>query len=546
MRIRTRLFIWFVLASVIPLIIIGSFSYYLISEKISRQNEETIANINKGIYNMVDIQQKVLSLWLQSSASFLTEELGLRGASSFDYDHMVNLAGYSLPTWSIGNQKITGDFTLVDRLIEKENIGCTIFQLQGNTFIRVSTNVRKPDGSRIMNTILDPAGPVYKRLIQGLPYLGRANVEGAMWATVYQPIRDASGGMIGAFVLGRREQEYELINAIRNIVVGDTGYVFVMDPEGTLIIHPTLQGQNIAEHPWAQEILQRKNGSIVYEQDGRKKIAQYIYYEPWNWYIVTGAYQSEIFNTTRRLSESLILMLLAAVGISSLLAFVLSSSFSKPINGFVQTMRRAQSGDLSAKLDYSHDDEFKALGSAFNAMLNNFALMIGRILGSSTKLKEASQRLLIDITESERSLKGIESSIEMLRRASPQQTETLAAGNSLIHELQQTFFRLELLIERTIADKQYEDLERFNALLDRVEALTHSLSPRSHDFRYSDVDPANLPIPYGDKINSLEVEVQKLRLLLKNIGSSADSLDDIALSLDRHANVFKIDDRENF
>ncbi|SDF80540.1 hypothetical protein SAMN05660235_02813 [Sporolituus thermophilus DSM 23256] len=35
--------------------------------------------------------------------------------------------------------------------------------------------------------------------------------------------------------------------------------------------------------------------------------------------------------------------------------------------------------------------------------------------------------------------------------------------------------------------------------------------------------------------------MQKLKLLLKNISSSASTLDDIALALDRNINVFKID-----
>jgi len=493
---------------------------------------------------MVDIQQKVLSLWLQSAASFLNEELTLRGRSTFDYGNNVNLAGYSLPTWSVGNQKITGDFTLVDRLLEKENIGCTIFQLQDNTFVRVSTNVRKPDGTRIMNTVLDPTGPVYKRLIQGLPYLGRANVEGAMWATVYQPIRDQEGKMIGAFVLGRREQEYELINAIKNIVVGETGYVFVLDPEGRAIIHPTVQGQSLAEYPWVSEILQKKNGFITYEIGGRKKIANYVYYEPWNWYIVTAAYESEIFNTTRKLSEMLLLTILIAVAISFLIAYILSITFSKPISEFVQVMRLAQSGDLSAKLHYVRNDEFKILGGALNTMLDNIALLIGRISGNSRQLKEASRRLIIDIDESNQAIRGLESGIENLKHISASMAvDDYPSASGLQQELQQAIYQFELQIEKAAADKQFEESQSVNALLEKMELLARRLQFGGSGGRNADM-AFDSSAAYLNKINGLEIEVQKLRLLLKNICSSASSLDDIAVSLDRHVNVFKVEKSE--
>ena len=538
MSIKKRLFIWFVIASVIPLILIGGFSYYLIVEKISRQNEETLANINTGIYNMVDIQQKVLSLWMQSSAAAFQDQLALLGPSSFDENNRVNLAGHSLPTWYVGKQKITGDFMLVDKMLEKQNVGVTIFQMENETFIRASTNVRKPDGSRIMDTVLDPGGPVYRRLIQGLPYNGRANVEGAMWGVVYQPIRNQDGKMIGAFVIGRKEQEYEVLNAIKKIVIGSTGYVFVLDSEGTAIIHPTLQGKKLLEYPWIKEILQKKNGAIVYEMDGRKKISQYIYYEPWDWYIVTGAYESEIFNTTRELSFMLLMTLLAAIGISSAIAYVLSNTFSKPINDCVKTMRLAQSGNLSSKMNYQNDDEFRALSDAFNAMLDNISLLIGRILSNSTRLKEASDRLILDITESNRSLKGIENTIEQLKQ-SPVATliDTRPVG-SFIRELQQMLYSLELLTAENIAADSNKDVEK---ALSKMETILRSMTSASH---VDEFDPSNLSALGINKIISLEVEVQKLNLLLKNIHSSAESLDDIAYSLDRHVKAFKIEDNE--
>lgn len=119
-----------------------------------------------GIYNMVDTQQKVLMQWMDSSATAFSEKLQGLGPIRFDNASMVDIGGYKLPTWYIGNQKITGDNTLVDILISKQKLPATLFQLHDNKFIRVSSNVRQPDGNRIVGTIVD-SGPIYEKIING-------------------------------------------------------------------------------------------------------------------------------------------------------------------------------------------------------------------------------------------------------------------------------------------------------------------------------------------------------------------------------------------
>jgi HAMP domain-containing protein len=535
-----RLFVWFIMVSVIPLMVIGGFSYYLISEKIARQNEENINHINRGIYNMVDTQHKVLNRWLESAAEFFIEKLGALGKPRFDYDNMVDISGYRIPTWYIGNQKITGDNTLVDILIEKEKLPATIFQFHNNKFIRVTSNVRQVDGTRIVGTVLE-SGPVYERLINGQQYLGRANVEGIMHATIYQPIFGDNGKLIGAFVLGRREQEYELTNAIQNIVVGETGYVTVLDPTGVFIIHPTLKGQSVANYTWIQEILQKKNGSITYDFNDRKKIAYYLYYEPWNWYIVTGGYVSEIFNTTRELSKGLFLACFIVVAISAILAYLLSNVFFRPINDLTEVMRQVQRGNLTARLHYSSDDEFRIVRNAFNAMLDNISLLIGRILNNSLKLKEASHHLLDDITESKDALGSMEGGVAGLRQSIQSATHTNATTTN--EDILRSFDSIKTML----TNLNYLAKHRTGDDLPMVQELTESYEVLRRKFIEALVigqdlaEPGN-SISVQNKINNLEVELAKLKLLIRHISSSAASLDDIANSLDRNVNIFKVED----
>ena len=100
-----------------------------------------------------------------------------------------------------GSTKINGDYTLVDALKTKYGCTATFFAKKGNAFIRVSTNVMK-DGKRAIGTPLDPAGPANAANQQGNAYYGMVDILGKIYDTGYEPIKSASGEVIGIYYIG--------------------------------------------------------------------------------------------------------------------------------------------------------------------------------------------------------------------------------------------------------------------------------------------------------------------------------------------------------
>lgn len=537
---KTRLFTWFLIVSVVPLLLIGGISYYFISSEISKQTEERITDINNGIKNMVDTQQKVLSLWLESAAVSFKFKLSTLGESRFDYDQMVDLAGHHMPTWYIGDQLMTNDYTLVDQLIGEENLDATIFMFHNNEFVRVSTSVRKDDGKRIMGTLIN-SGPVFDKIINGQSYLGRANVEGIWHATIYEPILDKSGKLIGAFVLGRPEKGYEIINAIKKISIGEGGYVFIIDSKGNAIIHPFMDGKSIIDYSWIQEIIKNKEGKVKYCFNGQSKIAYYTYYEPWDWYIITGGNEKEIFSTRSKLYNIILFTLLPIVCIALFIAYVLSKSFSKPLEELMGVMKETQDGNLSPKLKYVNNDEFGILNITFNNMLSNISILIGRILFNSSNLKEASKMLKVDIDQSKEALRGIEQEVEGLKayECSNLTYKSNYPMNSYNEVFLQQINQLRFDLDEAIVTKDYDSLENIKLQLNELEESVLE-SGNTSDIGNEEESLLEQPISYENKIDNLNIEVQKLKLLLENISTSGNTLDDVALALDNHINIFKI------
>ncbi len=87
--------------------------------------------------------------------------------------------------------RITGDTT-------------TLFALDPATgeFVRRSTNVKKPDGTRAVGTILGKAGPVHPVVARGETFSGVVGILGVPYVTTYAPVFSPSGEVIGVLYSG--------------------------------------------------------------------------------------------------------------------------------------------------------------------------------------------------------------------------------------------------------------------------------------------------------------------------------------------------------
>ena len=103
-----------------------------------------------------------------------------------------------------GDRALNNFFEPVDRV--KDLVGGTATLFMGDE--RISTNVRKPDGSRAIGTKLAP-GPVYDAVVKrGEAYFGQADILGTPFFTAYDPIKDASGKTIGVLYVGIPKAEF--------------------------------------------------------------------------------------------------------------------------------------------------------------------------------------------------------------------------------------------------------------------------------------------------------------------------------------------------
>jgi hypothetical protein len=121
---------------------------------------------------------------------------------------MEAVGGKDAPALYFGSTKVNNNFELVDAVSKEDGKGmtATLFVASGDEFVRVSTSVPKPDGSgRAIGTVLDPSGKAIAEIKQGKAFYGEVPILGTPYVTGYEPLRDASGKVIGIYYVGYKK-----------------------------------------------------------------------------------------------------------------------------------------------------------------------------------------------------------------------------------------------------------------------------------------------------------------------------------------------------
>jgi len=218
--------------------------------------------------------------------------------------------------------------------------------------------------------------------------------------------------------VGVKEQSaHSFKGEIKGIRVGDTGYVYIMDSEGNLKVHPAREGGNIIDsqdssgfeyiRAMIKDVLalpEGRIGTIRYpwvnpelgEKKPRVKMLKYIYFEPWDWVIAAGTYEEEIFSSLHETQRFILLLVFLALAFGFFLTLTLSKVLTKPIQELTEITSKMVGGDLSQRVKVHGADEIGVLGTSFNRMISqiqNYTSDLEKMVGARTQeLKESREK----------------------------------------------------------------------------------------------------------------------------------------------------------
>jgi signal transduction histidine kinase/CheY-like chemotaxis protein len=226
---------------------------------------------------------------------------------------------------SFGEYPVAGNEALVDETREIMGGTATIFEKSGDRFVRIITNVAKPDGSRAVGTILDPDGPAIASLNAGESYLGVVDILGKSYITGYEPIRDAAGGVIGAYYAGYAITGMVTLNdAIELPGVLNHGFFALVDSHDHII----LQTQNFASDAKIKQIINDLEAKRPVGPDWYVRMETFA---PWDYDIVAALYLPDVRAKTVSIIWQVYGVATAVITTILILSFWLASRLSRAL-----------------------------------------------------------------------------------------------------------------------------------------------------------------------------------------------------------------------
>ncbi len=194
--------------------------------------------------------------------------------------------------------------------------------------------------------------------------------------------------------------------SILSLQFGRTGYSFVTDKDGNIIIHPSLPGVNVLQskafpnYP-LEAMIREKSGKMVYswknpgEEKMREKLVLFNYIPEYEWIVASSSYLNEFYTPLNKISNVIIFTVLGSLLLLLPLTFVISASITNPLRELINRLEQGAGGNLSVRIKPRSDDELGRMALYFNSFMEKLETYKINIEAEIKERKQAEEALKI-------------------------------------------------------------------------------------------------------------------------------------------------------
>ncbi len=312
----------------------------LVASLVERSSNEKAREVTERIVSSLTLSQNLYSDLVKAGLATLRDQALARGAPVLGAP--VQVADKQVPNLTFGKHALHNNFEIVDRVKQLVGGTATLFVKSGDEFVRISTNVQKPDGSRAVGTILDPTGKAIQAIRQGQAYYGVVYILDKPYVTGYEPMLDAGGRTLGVWYTGYPlDSMTTLASGISEITVLEHGFIALLDDRDKVVfqskVAPKDFFQNPAVLPWIRSGTDERLSLSGWELTKRR-------FPAWDYTIVTATADRDLYaEVVRRLGllQGPVFALVAAVLVVGFLGIrMLNRRLSDTIHGVSDSSSR--------------------------------------------------------------------------------------------------------------------------------------------------------------------------------------------------------------
>ena len=281
------------------------------------------------------------------------------------------------------------------------------------------------------------------------------------------PIKDDHNAIIG--VLSAAIPGNILSQEIGDIVVGQTGYCYILGLTGTTIAHKNFDlvtsQDNILNNArtnneltslatFTQHALEIDNSELgYYEYKGEKFIASYATIKITDWTVILRAPVHEFMGTVDTLRITMIGIGVIILVVALIIVYFVARAMVKPVQTVVSALQNIAQGegDLTVRLPIHGNDEVTDLSEYFNETIAKIGASIQQVGINSNTMEEIGNELASNMTETASAVNEISANIDGVKQQAMTQAASVTETAATVEEIVRTIKQLNTSIETQAA-----------------------------------------------------------------------------------------------
>ncbi len=552
----------------IPVIIFGIIEIK-VAERDARSSihKTIISDLDLIRYNVDNTFNSIQSK-VKSDLIFAEYLLNSRGKVYLDRDKEITIdavnqitkekSAVTIPVMMAGGQPVPFNYSIVDDIRNHVGGTATIFQVIPGGLLRISTNVLKLDKTRAVGTYIPRTSPVYKTVMNGDTFYGRAFVVNAWYITAYKPILDPDGGILGVLYVGVKEAPYvdEIKKSLKKKTIGISGYYEITDSKGTYILahDKTLEGKssfsvkdgsgtaymkNVIDS--ALKLKSGETGSVYLTVtdpdtgDKKSRLFSFFYHKPLDLVVVGSVYDRElVMAEVDGYMVRIAAIVLAFIVMGFILAVIVAKEISSPLVHAQHTVEKLGAGDFRTYMKIRTSiKELKLLGKSVDSvMIPN----IGKIIREIRTVVETGlniNRILNNYSKDAEKISGrISDDVERIETEMTNLDNQISEVSSAVTQILATIGNLSAQIsnQSTAVTQTSAAIEEMSASLSSIARIAGEKSAATHKLKETVASGREKITQSNEQIGNISKDVDSMMNIIGVINSIAAQTNLLAMN----------------
>lgn len=229
----------------------------------------------------------------------------------------------------------------------------------------------------------------------------------------------------------------ELMELAKNVSLGDSGYVFILDGNNKVIYHPAMEIASEATGAMTAGIKQGPAGKISYKDAAAdtQMDGYYVTNELTGFTMAGVLPESEYTKAVYPILYKSAIVLVVALLLAAVITFLIIRRITGPVERLNRSAKRVSEGYLDEFVQTSRRDEIGQLAGNYNEMVSSLRTMVQEVAETSGQLAAASEQLTASTAENSKAVEYVTELVEESTRGVETQAYASAEVATTMEEM---------------------------------------------------------------------------------------------------------------